>query len=237
MASTKKASNARVIGLAVAGAVGGFLFGFDSSVVNGAVNPIEAQFHLSSTITGLAVASALIGCAIGAILGGRIGDRYGRIPTMVVAAILFFISAHRRGLRRATCGCSSCGGWSAASGSVSHRSSRPPTSPRSRPRRCADASARCSSSRSPSVSSRPCSPTRSSPTRPAMRAQSSGSASRPGDGCSSPASSLPRCTASSALTLPESPRFHVLKGEDDEGRGADQRPSGPTRMSRPPCVT
>ncbi|HMH59622.1 MAG TPA: MFS transporter, partial [Galbitalea sp.] len=93
MASTKKASNARVIGLAVAGAVGGFLFGFDSSVVNGAVNPIASQFHLSSTITGLAVASALIGCAIGAILGGRIGDRFGRIPTMVVAAILFFISA------------------------------------------------------------------------------------------------------------------------------------------------
>jgi len=93
-----KASNAKVIGLAVAGAIGGFLFGFDSSVVNGAVNPIESQFHLSSTITGLAVASALIGCAIGAILGGRIGDRYGRIPTMVVAAILFFISAIGAGL-------------------------------------------------------------------------------------------------------------------------------------------
>jgi SP family sugar:H+ symporter-like MFS transporter len=93
MASTKKVSNARVIGLAVAGAVGGFLFGFDSSVVNGAVNPIQDQFHLTSTVTGLAVASALIGCAIGAILGGRIGDRFGRIPTMVVAAILFFISA------------------------------------------------------------------------------------------------------------------------------------------------
>jgi sugar porter (SP) family MFS transporter len=98
MASTKKASNSRVIGLAVAGAVGGFLFGFDSSVVNGAVNPIASQFHLSSTITGLAVASALIGCAIGAILGGRIGDRYGRIPTMVVAAILFFISAIGAGI-------------------------------------------------------------------------------------------------------------------------------------------
>ena len=93
MASTKKASNARVIGLAVAGAVGGFLFGFDSSVVNGAVDPIQSQFHLSSTVTGLAVASALIGCAVGAIVGGRIGDRFGRIPTMVVAAILFFISA------------------------------------------------------------------------------------------------------------------------------------------------
>ena len=63
----KKASNAKVIWLAAAGAIGGFLFGFDSSVVNGAVNPIAAQFHLSSTVTGLAVASALIGCAVGAV--------------------------------------------------------------------------------------------------------------------------------------------------------------------------
>jgi SP family sugar:H+ symporter-like MFS transporter len=98
MATTKKASNAKVIALAVAGAVGGFLFGFDSSVVNGAVDPITNQFHLTQTLTGLAVASALLGCAVGAILGGRIGDRFGRIPTMVVAAILFFISAIGAGL-------------------------------------------------------------------------------------------------------------------------------------------
>ena len=51
MAPTKNTPNARVIGLAVAGAVGGFLFGFDSSVVNGAVNPIAAQFHLSKGIS------------------------------------------------------------------------------------------------------------------------------------------------------------------------------------------
>ncbi|HEY5320871.1 MAG TPA: sugar porter family MFS transporter [Galbitalea sp.] len=93
MASPKTASNGKVIALAVAGAIGGFLFGFDSSVVNGAVDPITKQFHLTQTLTGLAVASALLGCAIGAVLGGRIGDRFGRIPTMVVAAVLFFVSA------------------------------------------------------------------------------------------------------------------------------------------------
>jgi sugar porter (SP) family MFS transporter len=98
MASTKKASNAKVIALAVAGAVGGFLFGFDSSVVNGAVDPITTQFHLTQTLTGLAVASALLGCAVGAVLGGRIGDRFGRIPTMVVAAVLFLISAIGSGI-------------------------------------------------------------------------------------------------------------------------------------------
>jgi sugar porter (SP) family MFS transporter len=98
MATTKKASNAKVIWLAVAGAIGGFLFGFDSSVVNGAVDPISAEFNLSQSLTGLAVASALIGCAIGAYVGGRISDRFGRIPTMIVAAILFFVSSIGAGL-------------------------------------------------------------------------------------------------------------------------------------------
>ena len=88
----------RVIGLAVAGALGGFLFGFDSSVVNGAVDAIHTGFGLSSTITGLAVASALLGCAVGAYLAGRIGDRWGRIPAMVIGAVLFFVSAVGAGL-------------------------------------------------------------------------------------------------------------------------------------------
>jgi SP family sugar:H+ symporter-like MFS transporter len=92
-AQLSKSSNAKVIGLAIAGAVGGFLFGFDSSVVNGAVDSIQSDFKLSSTLVGFAVAVALIGCAFGAIVGGRIGDRFGRIPTMVVAAVLFFASA------------------------------------------------------------------------------------------------------------------------------------------------
>jgi SP family sugar:H+ symporter-like MFS transporter len=88
----------RVIGLAVAGAIGGFLFGFDSSVVNGAVDAVQSNFTLSSTITGLAVASALLGCAVGAYLAGRLADRWGRIPAMVIGAILFFVSAVGAGL-------------------------------------------------------------------------------------------------------------------------------------------
>lgn len=85
--------NGKVIGLAVAGAIGGFLFGFDSSVVNGAVDAVQKDFGLNSTLTGLAVASALLGCAVGAYLAGRLADRWGRIPAMVTGAILFFISA------------------------------------------------------------------------------------------------------------------------------------------------
>ncbi|WP_127792377.1 sugar porter family MFS transporter [Agromyces sp. LHK192] len=85
--------NAKVIALAVAGAVGGFLFGFDSSVVNGAVDAIEHQFELEAAVTGFAVASALLGCAVGAEVGGRLADRFGRIPVMMIGAILFLISA------------------------------------------------------------------------------------------------------------------------------------------------
>jgi sugar porter (SP) family MFS transporter len=93
MTSTKPASNFKVIALAVAGAVGGFLFGFDSSVVNGAVDAVQGQFDLSASLTGFAVASALLGCAVGAYGAGRIADRWGRIPAMIVGAVLFFASA------------------------------------------------------------------------------------------------------------------------------------------------
>jgi len=90
--------NAKVIGLAIAGAVGGFLFGFDSSVVNGAVNAIEADFALSPEVTGIAIASALLGCAVGAALAGRLADWRGRIPVMLLGAVLFLVSSIGTGL-------------------------------------------------------------------------------------------------------------------------------------------
>ena len=66
----------RVIWLALAGAVGGFLFGFDSSVVNGAVDAMKDEFALSEAVTGFAVAVALLGCAAGAYMAGKVADRY-----------------------------------------------------------------------------------------------------------------------------------------------------------------
>ncbi len=83
----------KVVGLAVAGAVGGFLFGFDSSVVNGAVDAIQGQFALGDALTGFAVAVALLGCAVGAYMAGRIADAKGRIPAMKLGGILFLVSA------------------------------------------------------------------------------------------------------------------------------------------------
>ena len=90
---SRGAAHRRATMLAFAAAVGGFLFGFDSSVINGAVDAIEGQFALSSTVTGLVVAVALLGCALGAWLGGRLADRWGRIRVMLIAAVLFLISA------------------------------------------------------------------------------------------------------------------------------------------------
>ncbi|MDH6181315.1 sugar porter (SP) family MFS transporter [Microbacteriaceae bacterium SG_E_30_P1] len=86
-------TNRKVIGLAIAGAVGGFLFGFDSSVVNGAVDAIRSDFSLGAALTGFAVAVALLGCAVGAVLAGRLADRLGRVPVMLIGSVLFIASA------------------------------------------------------------------------------------------------------------------------------------------------
>ena len=86
-------SNSKVIALAIAGALGGFLFGFDSSVINGALDAIKSDFELDAFLTGFAVAVALLGCALGAFLAGRLADRWGRIPVMIIGATLFVVSS------------------------------------------------------------------------------------------------------------------------------------------------
>jgi SP family sugar:H+ symporter-like MFS transporter len=88
----------RVVLLATVAALGGFLFGFDTAVINGAVNAVRAEFGMGSFVIGFAVSSALLGCVVGAFGAGRLADRYGRIRVMVIAAILFTASAAGSGL-------------------------------------------------------------------------------------------------------------------------------------------
>lgn len=88
----------RAIGLSVAAAVGGFLFGFDSSVINGAVDSIQEDFGLNAVITGFVVAIALLGCAVGAIIAGNLSDRWGRLRVMLLGAVMFFVSSLGAGL-------------------------------------------------------------------------------------------------------------------------------------------
>jgi MFS transporter, SP family, sugar:H+ symporter len=68
-------ANLRVVMIAAAAALGGFLFGFDTAVINGAVDALRAAFGLSATLTGFAVSIALLGSAAGAWYAGRLADR------------------------------------------------------------------------------------------------------------------------------------------------------------------
>jgi SP family sugar:H+ symporter-like MFS transporter len=88
----------RVAVIAGTAALGGFLFGYDSAVINGAVTAIQAEFSLSAGELGFTVASALLGAAVGAWTTGSIAERLGRPRTMVVAAALFLVSAVLSGL-------------------------------------------------------------------------------------------------------------------------------------------
>ncbi|WP_439592170.1 sugar porter family MFS transporter [Microbacterium sp.] len=96
--SLKSPYGKRAIGLAVAAAVGGFLFGFDSSVINGAVDSIDQNFELGSVLTGFVVAVALLGCAVGAVLAGNLSDRWGRLKVMMLGSGLFLVSSIGAGL-------------------------------------------------------------------------------------------------------------------------------------------
>jgi MFS transporter, SP family, sugar:H+ symporter len=100
LASTEEErfNTARAVQLAVVAALGGFMFGFDTAVINGTVTAMREDFSMSSGLTGFVVASALLGAALGAWGAGRLGDRYGRIRVMVLASVLFIISAIGSGL-------------------------------------------------------------------------------------------------------------------------------------------
>jgi SP family galactose:H+ symporter-like MFS transporter len=73
--------------------LGGMLFGYDTGVISGAILFIKGAFNLSSTMQGLVVSAVLIGAAIGAILGGMLADRFGRRRIIILAGIIFTLSA------------------------------------------------------------------------------------------------------------------------------------------------
>lgn len=86
--------NMAFIGAIVAVAtIGGFMFGYDSGVINGTQDGLESAFNLSKLGTGFNVGAILLGCAAGAFLAGRLADRIGRRSVMMIAAVLFILSA------------------------------------------------------------------------------------------------------------------------------------------------
>src|ERR1700745_2894129 len=93
MLHARRRSSAYVIAISCVAAIGGFLFGFDSGVINGAVDALAKAFGTQSAATGFAVASVLLGCALGAFGAGRVADFIGRRPAMLFNAVLFLVSA------------------------------------------------------------------------------------------------------------------------------------------------
>src|SRR5690606_18040598 len=90
--------NGRILGISLAAALGGFLFGFDTAVINGAIDAMSADFEISGFLQGFAVSSALLGCVAGAWFAGPLAARQGRVRVMLVAAALFTVSAIGSGL-------------------------------------------------------------------------------------------------------------------------------------------
>lgn len=90
--------NTRLIVLiSVVATIGGFLFGFDSGVINGTVDGLQQAFGSSKAGLGFEVASMLLGCAVGAFFAGRLADRWGRRSVLIISAVLFLLSAFGSG--------------------------------------------------------------------------------------------------------------------------------------------
>ncbi len=89
----KAQSLSYVVFLAATTAISGFLFGFDTAVINGVLLLLRRQFALSNLQTEIAASSLLVGCLLGAAGASIIGDRYGRRRSLIASALLFALSS------------------------------------------------------------------------------------------------------------------------------------------------
>ena len=96
-----KNNNTYIFALTLVATLGGLLFGYDTAVISGTVESLRKFFiepqglplDQANALEGFVVSSALIGCILGASFAGWISQRYGRKPTLILAAILFLLSA------------------------------------------------------------------------------------------------------------------------------------------------
>ncbi len=79
-------------------AMGSFLFGFDTGVINGTVGGLRLAFDTSLFVSSFNIASMLLGCGVGAFFAGWLSDSFGRRSMLMVAAVLFIVSAVGSGM-------------------------------------------------------------------------------------------------------------------------------------------
>ncbi len=96
--SQQRAQLLYVFFLSSVAALGGFLFGYDSGVINGTIEALQEAFGSSHFGTGFSVASMLLGCAVGALYVGPLADRLGRKTSMILTALFFIVSAWGSGI-------------------------------------------------------------------------------------------------------------------------------------------
>lgn len=85
--------NRTIVSSTLVAALGGLLFGFDTAVISGTTDDLRRVFQLDDFQLGFTVASALIGTILGALGAGRPADRWGRRRTLMLIAVLYFVSA------------------------------------------------------------------------------------------------------------------------------------------------
>jgi SP family xylose:H+ symportor-like MFS transporter len=94
---TKQYNKSYIFGITLVATLGGLLFGYDTAVISGAEESLQAflirPLGLNSLVHGATVSSALIGCIIGGMMSGFFSNRLGRKKTLLIASALFFISA------------------------------------------------------------------------------------------------------------------------------------------------
>ncbi len=93
LSSKGKANNSYVYLISFVAATGGFLFGYDLSIISGALIFLETHFELDAVAKGTAVSSAILGSIAGPLFGMWLSDALGRRTTLAIASVCFLISA------------------------------------------------------------------------------------------------------------------------------------------------